>query len=449
MRQIAFGEMASEHARGSGTDDRRFVSLFSGAGGLDLGLEAAGWSPLAQIEMDRDAAGTLRLAGERRCDRGQLPVRVLQERIENVSPLELRASLKLRRGSLPLLAGGPPCQPFTTHGLRQSIADNRASGVWPTYLNYVDALRPKALLIENVDGLLSAAIQHRPLVKRGKGQELLQWDEKKGSFLFWLVTALVERGYTISWGVVEAADYGVPQFRQRSIIIGVRGASPCFLPPAEYGYAGGPAFRTLKDALGQVTKLGAVQPLSERKQRVYERIPPGGNWRQLPVALQRQTMGAAHLATGGKSGWWRRLTWDAPSPTILGMPDHSSTALVHPDEVRCLSVYECAAVQSFPPDVEFAGSSLAQYQQIGNAVPPMLAESLGRHLSHFLSTGRDLEPDPPDWRRTSANRRIGIHGWMTPKRAGFADLRLNAKVREDHIWSDIRGPRVRLDDYSQ
>lgn len=417
---------------------RGFVSLFSGAGGLDAGLERAGWLPLAQVEMDEDAAATLELAARRRSkDPEAVETRVYQAPIELVDPDSLRRSLGLRRGQLALLAGGPPCQPFTTHGLRQSIHDERASSVWPTYLQYVDAFRPKALLIENVDGLLSAAIDHRPLNARGKEAPPMTEDEMKGSFLRWLLTELASRGYATSWGVAEAADYGAPQMRQRSLIIGVRGRNPIFLPAATHGGPGQPPFLTLRDALKNVRELGPVQPLSARKRAVYELIPPGGNWRDLPVELQAQTMGKAHLAEGGKSGWWRRLAWDAPAPTILGMPDHSSTALIHPTEVRCLSVNECAALQTFAAETEFAGSPRSQYQQIGNAVPVVLAEAVGRQLAAELrTTGSRLRiPDEPRWRQSSSNRRVGTHGWVLPSSSGEPTFSLRVKVRPDHIWA--------------
>ena len=157
-------------------------------------------------------------------------------------------------------------------------------------------------------------------------------------------------------------------------------------------------------------------PLSERKKEVYRWIPPGGNWCHLSESTRKQTMGRAYVATGGKSGWWRRLAWDRPSATILGMPDHSSTALIHPDEIRCMSVNECAALQSFPPGTEFCGRTRSQYQQIGNAVPPLLGQALGEQLARFLDGEREeSQPPVPAWRQTSANRRPGTHGWTVAK----------------------------------
>ena len=302
------------------------LSLFSGAGGLDLGLESAGWRLLAQVEMDGTCARTLESHNRLRTR----PVPVFARAIEQLSARTLREEMDLQPGELTLLAGGPPCQPFTTSGLRRALTDRRAASSFPAYLEYVAEFEPSALLIENVDGMLSAALRHRPLAQRGSQFPPMTLEERKGSFLRWLVGELVGLGYAVSWGVAEAADYGVPQLRQRAVLVGVRGDEPCYLPAPEFGGPGQPGNRTVRDALEHVTDLGGIQPLSERKRRVYAAIPPGGNWRSLPVEIQKATMGAAFNAEGGKSGWWRRLDWDSPAPTILGMPDHSSTALVHP-----------------------------------------------------------------------------------------------------------------------
>lgn len=408
---------------------RRVVSLFSGAGGLDLGLEGAGWEVLVQVEMDRACAGTLHRHAEHLGKRPE----IIQAPIESVDPGGLRRSLGLRRGDLDLLAGGPPCQPFTTTGLRQAISDRRASTAFPTYLTFVSEFLPRALLIENVDGMLSAALRHRPLVERGRGRPALAPEEQKGSFLQWLLGQLAHLGYAVSWGVADASDFGVPQRRQRAVLLGVRGTAPCFLPSPTHGGPGQPRVRTLRDGLRGVRKDSPIQPLSERKRSVFARIPPGGNWRDLPDGVRRATMGAAFHAEGGKGGWWRRLSWDAPAPTILGMPDHSSTALIHPDETRCLSIAECAALQSFPPWVTFDGRPREQYQQIGNAVPPLLGEAMARSLAAHLDGVRGEAPPAPVWRRESANRRIGTHGWIVPGRRPL--LHFNGRMRDDHVWA--------------
>jgi DNA (cytosine-5)-methyltransferase 1 len=358
---------------------------------------------------------------------------VIPSRLEDLAPGQVLDDLGLCKGDLTLLAGGPPCQPFTTSGRRQGLQDARATTLFPAYLKWVDELDPQALLIENVDGLLSAALLHRPLVERGpRWPDDADPGERKGSFLKWLLDELKARKYAISWGIAEAADYGVPQMRQRAVVIAVKGSEPCWLPGPRYGGPGQLPFRTLRDALGQIKSLGDVMPLSDRKQEVYRQIPPGGNWRDLSELAKKQTMGQAYVATGGKSGWWRRLAWDRPSATILGMPDHSSTALIHPDEIRCMSVNECAALQSFPSGTEFRGRTRSKYQQIGNAVPPLLGQALGEHLAGFLDGKREDQPPVPAWRQTSANRRPGTHGWTLPE--GY---HLHVRIRPDHIWAGL------------
>lgn len=392
-----------------------------------MGVEAAGWRVLAQVEIEADSASTLKHHFEPR------GAQVIHDGIEDVDPRELRLKLGLRRGQLGLIAGGPPCQPFTTHGRRRGINDARVSSLFPQYLNYIREFEPEAFVMENVDGLLSAALVHRPLHLRTKDAPLAR-DEMKGSFLKWLVSEMASLGYSVSWGILDAVDFGVPQHRQRAILIGVRGADPCYLP----SHSADATWATLRDAIGDLDDPGPVQPLSAAKKAVYGLIPAGGNWRDLPLDIQRGTMGKAFYATGGKSGWWRRLSWQLPSPTVLGMPDHSSTGLIHPDEVRCLGLRECAAIQTFPRGYVFAGRPRSQYQQVGNAVPPLLAKVVADRVRCHLAGERATRPSPPAWRKQSANRRIGTHGWLTEGVDGLAAT-LNVKVREDHVWSHARG----------
>lgn len=401
----------------------RFLSLCSGAGGLDIGLEMAGWSPLAQIEINSDCCRTLNAYAAAKGG----STRIIESGIEAIDARELRLSLGLARGDLDLIAGGPPCQPFTTHGLRQTLHDARAKEIFPSFLAYIKEFEPKLVVMENVDGFLSAALRHVPLVEREK--RFLHREESKGSFLEWTLAQLDLLGYSVSWGIVEAADYGVAQYRQRAILIASRMPSICYLPKPTVARP-----LTLREVLAGIDDPGPVQPLSERKRAIYARIPAGGNWRSLPVDVQRATMGKAFEASGGKSGWWRRLAWDQPAPTILGMPDHSSTGLIHPDEVRCLGLHECAAVQSFPVGMPFQGTARSQYQQVGNAVPPLLGKAIGDALHAHLAGKQAPMPEPPAWRSESANRRIGTHGWMRAER-NQAVIVMNAKIRPDHVWA--------------
>jgi DNA-cytosine methyltransferase len=286
MSAIAAVECKAAGEAALTTSPPRVISLFSGAGGLDIGLEKAAWRVLAQVEMDRSCVDTLK---RRKIDEGLPRAVVYPKRVEDVSPATLRAKSGLEKGELELLAGGPPCQPFTTHGRRRALLDQRAESAFPTYLQYVEEFEPQALLMENVDGLLSAALQHRPLKTRGKEAPALVEEEMKGSFLRWLVGELVELGYAVSWGVAEAADFGVPQMRQRAILIGVKGTEPCYMPAPMHGPEGTHPYRTVREALAEVRGPSPVQPLSERKTAVYAHIPAGGNWRDLPPKMQKET----------------------------------------------------------------------------------------------------------------------------------------------------------------
>ena len=113
-------------------------------------------------------------------------------------------------------------------------------------------------------------------------------------------------------------------------------------------------------------------------------VPPGGNWRSLPEGVAKESMGKAFVAKGGRSGWWRRLSMDLPSPTIVTMPNHAGTALCHPTETRALTLRECARVQEFPDEWVFCGTAAAQYAQVGNAVPVRLGEVCGRVVAAIL-----------------------------------------------------------------
>jgi DNA (cytosine-5)-methyltransferase 1 len=123
---------------------------------------------------------------------------------------------------------------------------------------------------------------------------------------------------------------------------------------------------------------------SPRKKKYLSLVPPGGNWRHLPLELQRESMGRAFHAKGGRSGWWRRLSYDLPCPTLVTMPNHAGTALCHPEEVRALTVGEYCRVQEFPDDWVVCGTPAEQYRQIGNAVPVRLGQVAGTVLAAAL-----------------------------------------------------------------
>ena len=356
------------------------ASLFSGAGGLDLGLEVAQrFEVRAAVEQNPSACATLR-AAHVAAWLGGPGFRLHEADVAALEPSRVLTDLGLRSGELDLLAGGPPCQALSSIGRRGGAADHRGLLLWQ-YLWWVEAALPKAFIIENVHGLLSAPL--RP-------------GDPQGSLLREFLRD-VPRQYRLDAFVVEAADHGTPQYRTRVILIGNRLGRVATFPPATHGPPGSglPPHRTLADALAGLTDPHpAVLPFSEKKRRVLEQIPPGENWRALPAEIAREAMGAAFHRKGGRTGRFRRLAWTRPCPTVLTLPNHASTSLCHPQETRPLSVRECAAVQGFDNDWPFCGSPVEQYRQVGNAVAVPVAEACGRAVADLLDEARTDESAP-------------------------------------------------------
>jgi DNA (cytosine-5)-methyltransferase 1 len=393
------------------------ISIFSGAGGLDFGLEkSADVEFRAWVEYDDSAVQTLQ---------ANFPIgrnQVFRD-ARQVQPEEAMKAAGLGRGETFVLAGGPPCQAFSTAGHRLSLEDPRGNLV-KSYFRFVDSVRPRFFVFENVRGLLSAAVRHRPLRLRGKESGALHDDEQLGSVLGRVVLPGFERlGYEVMYGLLDAADYGVPQRRHRVVIIGSRDGE---LRSQDFQATHGrrlmttdlvrathenpasrrdpslldtPArlqpWRLLKDALHNLTDAAETcLSYSPRRRDVYKHIPAGGNWRFIrdnpslfPPGFLEEVMGGALLASGGRVGFWRRLSWDEPSPTVVTSPVQKATGLCHPEETRPLSVQEYKRVQEFPDDFHIAGSVADKYRQIGNAVPVGLAAAIGRTLNLIANGG--------------------------------------------------------------
>ena len=347
------------------------VSLFTGAMGLDLGLERAGFRTVVAVESDPAAAATIR--------KNRPDVPVIQRWIEEVSSHEILEVAGLEVGEVTLLAGGPACQSFSTAGKRKSLGTESGLLVYE-FIQAVQEVQPEFFLMENVRGLLSAAVEHRPLNRRGPGHPPLKEEEELGSAFQKVAARLKGLGYYVVFAVLNAADYGVPQTRQRLVLIGSRDGRPVSMPaPSHSGDGRGnlPPWRTLREALaGLPGEPGEGVRFVPSRQRYLHHIPPGGNWRDLPEELKEEALGGAYTSWGGRTGFLRRLSWDRPSPTLNTDPDHKATALCHPDEARPLTVREYAGIQGFPEDWP-VGSTRGKYRQLGNAVPVGLGEALG------------------------------------------------------------------------
>jgi DNA (cytosine-5)-methyltransferase 1 len=379
--------------------DFTVLSLFSGGMGLDIGLEKSGrFTHLACVEKISAFCDTIRR--NRDVGRfGQRELKVYEKDIADLPTEQVMRDLGLKPGELDLLVGGPPCQSFSTTGKRGTVQDPRGTLLWQ-FLRFVKDLQPKFFLMENVRGLMSAALRHRAIKDRpDKGGPPLLPDEEPGSVINCFLLDL-RHSYRIDCFEVNAVNYGAPQLRERALFIGNRFNRVVEFPEPTHGerrthertlfddFDGGDLkpFRTLREALeGLVETNPVIMDFSPRKKRYLSMVPEGSNWRSLPLEIAKESMGKAYFAKGGRSGWWRRLTFDLPCPTIVTMPNHAGTALCHPTETRALTLRECARIQEFPDEWVFCGTTQQQYTQVGNAVPVRLGEVCGELLARELA----------------------------------------------------------------
>ncbi len=176
-------------------------------------------------------------------------------------------------------------------------------------------------------------------------------------------------------------------------------------------------WRTLRDAIGDLKETEPeIMDFSPRKKAYLANVPEGSNWRSLPIDMQKESMGKAWFAKGGRSGWWRRLSFDLPCPTLVTMPNHASTALCHPTEVRALSLREYACIQEFPKNWVFRGTTAQQYTQVGNAVPVRLGavagEVIAQALDRFEGRGAPLEKAPNSFRVIYIQSHVRTRQWF-------------------------------------
>jgi DNA (cytosine-5)-methyltransferase 1 len=395
------------------TPPYKVVSLFSGAMGLDLGLDMTGqFEILACIEKEHEFCETIRLNQQR----GHLSekLQIFEGDINEIHPEAVLASIGLKPGEVDMVVGGPPCQSFSTAGKRRTVQDPRGTLLWQ-FLRFVKVIQPRFFLMENVRGLVSAALRHRPIAERPeKGGLPLEADERPGSVIELFVEDLQKingNSYHLDCFEVNSVNYGAPQIRERVLFIGNKYNSVVHFPDPTHspmqensgqqtlldnGYVLEP-WKTLRDAIGDLKEENPViMDFSPRKKEYLSKVPEGSNWRSLSEEDQKESMGKAWYAKGGRSGWWRRLSYDLPCPTLVTMPNHSSTSLCHPREVRALTLREYARIQEFPDYWEFVGTSSQQYAQVGNAVPLRLGMVAGHVVARQLDSlrKRDWEPYP-------------------------------------------------------
>jgi DNA (cytosine-5)-methyltransferase 1 len=358
------------------------VSLFSGAGGLDLGLEACGFETLCCVEIDQDSRTTLQYnRPEWKLIDGN---GVLPGDIRGVSGDDILSAIELKRGEVAVVAGGPPCQSFSNLGLKRGRHDPVNGDLYEHYLRLVEEIFPHAVIFENVEGF-----NHR------------QHDDVRQV----LLRRLEELGYSLSSGVVVSADYGDPQIRRRFVILGCRhGRTPKLPAPTHFEsreaykkfFIGHelvqPEFRqyrTVGEAFSMLTQADLLRDdyrVMNVSQVVEERmklVGPGQNFKALPDEILPDCWKSGRHQGSDTFG---RLRLDRPSVTIrTSAYNPAKGRYIHPIENRGLSTREMAVLQSFPDDYIFRchqrGATLVGIgRMIGNAVPIKLASALGKSI---------------------------------------------------------------------
>lgn len=348
------------------------ISLFSGGGGMDCGLEAAGFESRFCTDIDWHSCVTLRYM-RRQAHRGKpgglRNAAILRTDITQLQPETILAKARLAAGEADVLAGGPPCQSFSVFGRRQGLNDPRGLLVWQ-YLRILHGVRPRVFLFENVAGLLT--------IDGGRvfEQFLRDVQEPFGD--------QQQYQYTVQYYAVEAANYGVPQYRARIIVIGTLNNHNLPVPPKDapfvtHGVQGKRRgeklllpYNTAADALQELPPIGATTAPRNHVGRVHSQ----------PI-IERYH----RLAFGERDPHTRinRLNPIRPSYTIIvGSDQGGGKGHVHPHEAREVTPRESARMQSFPDWWGFSGTSRHPIRQIGNAVPPILAAALGSFVREHI-----------------------------------------------------------------
>jgi DNA (cytosine-5)-methyltransferase 1 len=396
------------------------ISLFTGAGGLDLGFEAAGFRTRVAVEIDRVCCQMLSL--NRRWP-------VIEDDIRAVASKQLLKTAQLAPGEADVLIGGPPCQPFSKNGYwangdARRLNDPNA-GTLTEYLRVVRDTRPKVLLLENVYGLAYAG-------KREGLDRILDGIR--------LINKQAKTNYVPVWQVIDAASYGVPQRRERVFIIASRDGRPFHFPSpthgensTEHGAHALEPFHTAWDALGDLPQRsdGPDLQLTGKWADLLPSIPEGGNY------LWHTSRGGGLPLFGWRTRYWSfllKLSKHRPSWTIQAQPG-PATGPFHWTNRR-LSIRELARLQTFPDDFKFECSRADAQRMLGNAVPSLLAEILALEIRRQLLDAplRRQEPKLIPPRRSPPCRHaiVSVHSSYLSLKGSHADhpgVRLGPRAR--------------------
>ena len=388
------------------------IDLFCGAGGITEGFRQAGYVSLYSNDVMPEAIETFKI---------NHPGTMADCRsIEDVNPAEIRAALGLQRGELDVLVGGPPCQGFSINAPERFLNDPR-NKLFRHYDRFIKEFQPKTFLFENVPGLLSL----------GDGKVFRQ-----------IIKIFAGLGYQVTAKILFAAHYGVPQERWRLILLGSRFSEVPHPEPTHYAvgranFRGGGTmiiqlteddrerllpYVTVGEAIGDLPRLkmgeGAEEisyttdahsayarmmrggtevtynhyaaKLSKQNVERMKYVKPGGSWRDIPYDLLPKGMQRARKTDHTKR--YGRLRDDGLSGTMLTKCDPHWGTVFLPDQDRTLTVREAARFQSFPDSYKFLGSRVCQYEQVGNAVPVLMAKAIAEQFRLHLAVHRGREP---------------------------------------------------------
>lgn len=350
---------------------RKLISLYSGAGGMDYGFEAAGFTTAVALEMDHDCCETLR-------SNRKWPV--IERSVFDVPTDELLATARLKVGEADLLIGGPPCQPFSKAGYwargDSARLDDPRSDTLGAYLRIVEETQPKAFVLENVGGLAFDG--------KDEGLQLLLRRIER-------INARTKSRYQPSFRVLNAAAYGVPQTRERFFLVASRDGTPFAFPEPRFAAPDAerdlfsenelPRLRTAWDALGDLGTPDDVGALAMQGKwaDLLPTIPEGQNY------LFHTDRGDGLPLFGWRRRYWTfllKLAKNRPAWTIQAQPG-PAVGPFHWDNRR-LSMRELCRLQTFPDDVFIKGKHSSVHKQLGNAVPSLLAEVIGREVRRQL-----------------------------------------------------------------
>ena len=324
--------------------DLKAIELFSGCGGLALGLKNAGVNAEMLVEIDKDSCDTL-------------SINFLNSNIicDDIAKIDFTSY----KGKIDIVAGGFPCQAFSYAGKSKGFEDTRGT-LFFDFARSIKEVSPKVAIGENVRGLIN---------------------HDKGRTLSTMINTLEDLGYNVQFKLLLAQYFNVPQKRERVFIVATRKDLPnTYQYPEELDY-----FVPLEVALKDCPPSEG-QKYPKRKKEIMDMVPQGGYWKDLPIEVQKEYMKGSFYLGGGKTGTARRLSMKEPSLTLVTSPAQGQTERCHPLETRPLTIRESARIQTFPDNWTFSGSLASQYKQIGNAVPVNLGFHVGRSVVNYLNS---------------------------------------------------------------